>query len=472
MFGLHFNDSMNRRTFLRGALLVAGLSASGSLLSACSTSAPAPSKAPSQPAAGAAPNGAPAQPAAPAAKAPAAVKGSSLSILQGTYFIAPGQDLYKKQAQEWGTQNGVTVNTDFLNWPDLQPKIAAAIQAGGLDIVELWPVWNYLYRDNLVDLTDMAQEVGQRGGGYEAYVENSAKVGDKYLGIPHGTSNASMAYRVSWFKEVGVPNAEDGTKLDLSWDQYFDVAKKLKAKGHPFGQALGHSTGDPPGFTYPYMWANGAMELESDGKTVAFNKPEFVDGMKRFVQAWKDGYDETGTSWDDSNNNRAYLAGQIASTYNGSSIYFTAKKENPDIAQDTHHMLIPSGPTGRFYLLETRTFAILKNSKNVDTAKAFLAWWFEDKQYGDWFHLQEGYFLQNSKKWASDPMWEKDPKMAPFRDQPKYGRNQGYAGPGTEKASLAWSKYIIVDTFAKAVQSGDVQGAISWGADELQKIYR
>ena len=34
--------------------------------------------------------------------APAVIKGTKLTILQGTYFIAPGQDLYKKQAQEWG----------------------------------------------------------------------------------------------------------------------------------------------------------------------------------------------------------------------------------------------------------------------------------------------------------------------------------------------------------------------------------
>jgi multiple sugar transport system substrate-binding protein len=45
------------------------------------------------------------------------------------------------------------VAADFLNWPDLQPKIGAAIQAGGVDIVELWPSWNFLYRDSLIDLT-------------------------------------------------------------------------------------------------------------------------------------------------------------------------------------------------------------------------------------------------------------------------------------------------------------------------------
>ena len=45
-----------------------------------------------------------------AAKAPAFKKGTKLSILQGSYFIAPSQDLYKRQAQEWGEANGVEMS--------------------------------------------------------------------------------------------------------------------------------------------------------------------------------------------------------------------------------------------------------------------------------------------------------------------------------------------------------------------------
>src|SRR5574341_1059853 len=127
-------------------------------------------------------------------QAPAAIKGTKLSILQATYFIAPGQDLYKKQAADWGKANGVDVSADFLNWPDLQPKIGAAIQAGGVDVVELWPSWNHLYKDNLVDMTEEAEAFGKRGGGFEKFVLVSAPVGGRYLGIPHGMSNASMAY--------------------------------------------------------------------------------------------------------------------------------------------------------------------------------------------------------------------------------------------------------------------------------------
>ena len=241
-----------------------------------------------------------------------------------------------------------------MNWPDLQPKIAASVQAGGYDIVELWGGWNYLYQDSLVDVADIAEPFGKRNGGWEKYVELSYKVGNRCLGVPHGYSNGSMAYRISWFKEAGCPNAEDGNKVDLTWDEYFAIGQKLKAKGKPFGQALGHSTGDPPGYCYPYMWSYGAMEVEKDGKTIAFNKPQFVEGMRKFIQGWKDAYDETGTSWDDSNNNRAYISEQISSTFNGSSIYFAARKDKPALAQDTHHILIPKGPAGRFYWLDTR----------------------------------------------------------------------------------------------------------------------
>ena len=405
-------------------------------------------------------------------KAPAFAKGTKLSILQATYFIAPAQELFKKQAEEWGKMAGVEVSADFLNWPDLQPKIGAAIQAGGVDVVDLWPGWNYLYKDHLVDMSEEAEEFGKRGGGYESYVLNSGKVDGKWLGIPNGYPNASIAYRISMFKDAGVANADDGTKIDMNWDEYFAVAKNLKAKGLPFGQALGHSTGDPPGFCYPYMWSNGAMELDKERKNILFDTPAFVDGMQKFIQAWKDGYDETGTSWDDSSNNRAYLSGQISSTFNGSSIYFAGKKNNPEVAQDTHHMLIPKGPSGRFYWLETRTMAIFKKSKNVEAAKEFLKWWFQDEQFGAWWRIQEGYQLQPVKKYYNDPVWFKDPKLAPFREQPKYGLNLGYAGPSNDKSALAWSKYIVVDTFAKAVQSGDAKGAIKWGADQLKRIYR
>lgn len=422
-----------------------------------------------------------ATPAAAATQPPAVSKlqGTSLAILEGSYFDRAWQDFTKNMFEEWGRQNGVKLTVDFLAWPDLQPKIGAAIQAGGIDIVELWPGWNHLYQNSLVEVTDIAKAVEQAGGGWEEYVANTVPIGDKYFSVPHGESGGLIAYRISWFKEaidalkMSKFDPAKSETMDMTWDEYFQIGAWLKKnKGKPFGQALGHSTGDPPGFAYPYMWSNGAMEREKDGKTLAFNKPEFIAALKKFQTAWKDAYVEAGTSWDDAANNKAYHAGEISSTYNGSSIYFTAKRDFKAVADDTNHMLLPKGASGqRFIRHGSRSLGILKNSKNVETAKEFLKWFFSDKPYGDWFHVHEGYMTGNTKKWANDPMWQKDPKVTIYKDVPKYGRFDGYAGPADAKAAEVYSKYIIVDMYAKIASGENVESTFKATEDQLRRIY-
>jgi multiple sugar transport system substrate-binding protein len=158
----------------------------------------------------------------------------TLNIVRGTYFIPAAQEIAKQQAEEFGKQAGVKVNADFLNWPDLQTKIGAGLQAGGVDVIELWPVQNHLYANNLVDMTDEAEEVASRGGGFEEYVLNSGHVNGRYLGIPHGNNAGTIAYRISAFEKAGVKHADKGG-MDMTWDEYFAIAKKCKNMGMPFG---------------------------------------------------------------------------------------------------------------------------------------------------------------------------------------------------------------------------------------------
>jgi multiple sugar transport system substrate-binding protein len=47
----------------------------------------------------------------------------------------------------------------------------------------------------------------------------------------------------------------------------------------------------------------------------------------------------------------------------------------------------------------------------------------------------------------------------------------GYAGPPSAKATEAYSKYIIVDMFAKGVQGMKAEDAGMWAAGELKGIY-
>ncbi|MEA2526644.1 MAG: multiple sugar transport system substrate-binding protein [Thermomicrobiales bacterium] len=419
--------------------------------------------------------------AAPARSAPALQSGGKLTILAGSYFVPEAQTFFDEQVKGWGQQNGVEVTTDYVNWPDIQPKISAAVESGsGPDIVELRDPWPYLYYEQLVDLNDLATKAGEDNGGFYEWATNTVAVDGKWYSVPVGTSSTAFAYRTSYLQQAGI--ADPATQFPKTWEELFALGKELKAMGKPLGQAFGHSTGDPPQFAYSYMWSYGAMEVEEDGKTVAFNKPEFLAAMETLIRAWKDGFDETGLSWDDSANNRAFLSDQLSATINGSSIYLAAQKAKAGIDPGTDYQVVvdpadighadmPGGPAGRFNVLGSWSYGILKYSKNQEAAKALLQHWLAPEQFRAWLQAQKGYIIPPGPTFVGDPVFTEDPKLAPYLNVVNYGRNKGYAGPANDKAARSFSQYVVVDTFAKAIQSGDAKGAIEEGARLLERIY-
>src|SRR3546814_19558996 len=82
---------------------------------------------------------------------------------------------------------------------------------------------------------------------------------------------------------------------------------------------MGHSFGDPPTFSYPYLWSFGGAEVDESGKKVVVNSKETLESVKYMIDFWKDAHDEGGLDWDDSSNNRAFLSGPICSPLNGAS---------------------------------------------------------------------------------------------------------------------------------------------------------
>jgi len=399
--------------------------------------------------------------------APAIIKGSKLSFLGGTYFVPEGETTFKQLLSDWGKQNGVETSYDATNWPDLQPKIAANIQSGsGPDLMGFFWFWPSLYANNIVDLSDIAGDLERRWGGFSDAAKAAAVVKGKYLSVPLGAPTNAFVYRVSYLQKAGE------TKFPDTWDDLFKLGSALKKQGKPIGQSLGHSLGDPLAVIYPFMYSYGATEVQEDGKTPGFNTPEFTDALQKFVQAWKDGFDDTGLSWDDSSNNKAYLADQLSITNNGSSIYLAALKDQPDIAKDTDHAVNPAGPKGRFSTYQTQEMAILSYSKNQAAAKEFLKYFFSDAVYTKWYQSQKGYHVPPTKgKFLDDSVFTSDPKLKAFLDQAKILRLPGYAAPPGPAVANSMANYVIVDLFAKAVQTGNAKQAIADAVEQVKKYY-
>ena len=64
-----------------------------------------------------------------------------------------------------------------------------------------------------------------------------------------------------------------------------------------------------------------------------------------------------------------------------------------------------------------------------------------------------------------------DGPLKMFRTAARNTRLFGYAGPSTGKATEVFSKYIITDMYAKAVQGMKAEDAVQWADTELKKIY-
>ena len=418
--------------------------------------------------------------ASAAPRAAAFIQERQLNTLQATYFVPEGQEFFTQVAQEWGSQNGVAVTTDYIAWPDLQPRIAAAVEGGsGADVIEMWDTWPYLYSENMVPVEDLAQAVSEEYGGFYDWVVNTASVDGKWYSVPHGTSSVAYAYRISLFEEAGIEDPKNN--FPKTYEELFAVGKTLKEMGKPLGQALGQSLGDPPAFAYPYMWSYGAMEVEEDGTTVAINKPEFVEALQAFTQHWTDAYDETGLSWDDAANNRAFLSDQISATINGSSVYLAAvdAKEGESTLDyevqvepdDIWHSAFPAGPAGQFCQLGCRSMAAMSYSPNTEAAVEFLEYFYTPEVFIPWLEAQGGYIIPMAPDYADLEIYTGNPSLAPYPAVSDYSRNKGYAGPANQKAAEANARYVIVNMFAQAIQSGDAAGAVQQAETQLQRIY-
>jgi multiple sugar transport system substrate-binding protein len=410
-----------------------------------------------------------------ARRAPAYAQGARLHLVRWNDFIPESDVELKRQMPEAGKALGAEITLETINANDLQPRITAAIQSGsGADIFLFQYNWPQLYASAVVDVSDVAGEIAKAEGGFYEIYPPSTQVGGKWLAVPHSVVGNAVAYRRSWLKEAGA------TQYPKTWDEARKLFAAMKKKGKPYGQTLGHTFGDAPVFTYTMLWAFGGAETDESGKKVVLNGKGTVEAV-RFMQAfWKECCDEGGLAWDDTNNNRAFHAGEISATLNGASIYIVAKRQKDKIKddrgepmwQDIDHAPLPAGPAGAYLLFLNHSHAIMKYSKNQKLAKDFLRFLHKKENFERWFQTQEGYSVGATKAWENNPMWGRlDEPLKMFRTATRNTRLFGYAGPSTAKATEAFTKYIITDMFAKAVQGMKAEDAVRWAESELKKIY-
>jgi multiple sugar transport system substrate-binding protein len=408
--------------------------------------------------------------AAGAALAPrqAASAPKSMSVVRESSFIKAFDDYFAKTlAGEYEKATGIKIIYEPVSVGGMLTRLTTIAETkSGPEIAMTAVNWPHLFDASLVDVSDVAGEIGKKIGPWHDNILDSVVVNKKWKALPWGNIGQLEVYRTDWFKEVGV------TKFPETWEDLLSAGKLLKAKGHPFGFELGHGFGDNHGWLYPLLWSYGGREVDKDGKTVLIDSDETakaVDFCRRF---YKETMTEDVLGWTDVNNNKAFFGEQISCTNNASSILVVGKRDFPEIAKVTDHGLNPHGPKGRFHVFNPLAHALLTHAPDQAAAKAFLRWLYDDKQLSRWLASGDCYYAPFLHGYDNHPMWNAEPRYLPYKESLKTSRLHGWPGPASHAMSESVAKYVLVDMFAKACQGESTKTVIAAAAGQLKTIYK
>ena len=394
-------------------------------------------------------------------------KGAKLSMLRWKYFVQSEDDAFVKLIAAFTQATGVAVDISRESYEDVQPKASVAANTGaGPDL--FWGLYSlpHLFPQKCMDMTDVADYLGKKYGGWVDSAVKYGKAGNKWICIPICYSGALMNYRLEASKKAGFSKFPD--KLDA----FLEYTKAMKAQNTPGGFALGHASGDGNSWVHWCLWSHGGESVDANDK-VTINSPETVKALE-YAKALYGNMIPGTASWNDASNNKAFLAGEINWTNNGISIYVAAQNSAKAIAEDMDHAYFPVGVSGKPTELHLMYPVLgMTYTKYPQACKALIAFMLEADNFNPWIQSAKGYLTHCLNAYDKNPVWTADPKTTPFRDVGKRTRTAGGLGSVGEKAATAISDFIIVDMFANVCTGReDPKGAIAVAERQLKRIYR
>jgi len=453
--------ALSRRRFLVAAVQGGAAVAIGSLLAACSSAQPAAS-----PAAPAKAVAAGAATAAPQAAPGGFSGGGSLKLLMRSHFVPAFDVWFDKWADDWGAKNKVAIEHDHILSGQLPPKLAAEFAAGaGHDIYVLTrSADTALYSRQLLDVGDLAKQMGDKYGGWIPLGEQVGLIEGVWRGLPEYFIDFPSLYRKDIFDDNGLKPVD-------TWDDLLKAGTILKAKGNRIGICINQLSNDALNSWHAVLWCYGATTVAQDGKTVTLNSPQTKEAVAYGLELYQKTMTNEVLSWDDNGNNLLLYSGTGSWIHNPISALRTMEKETPDLAKKIAVGPTPAGPKGRHVPVGTNSYAIASFATNAAAAKAFMVDYYQVITEG--IKISEGYnqpFLKDLRK-KPMPILGEDPRLTILQDFDQVAHAAGWPGPPNQAAGEAEANFIVPLMMGRVVQDGDINGAVEWAQQKLEAIY-
>jgi multiple sugar transport system substrate-binding protein len=400
-------------------------------------------------------------------------KGAKLQLLRWKRFVQSEEDGFMALVAAFTKATGVPVTVLNESLDDVQPKASVAANTGqGPDI--FWGLYSlpHLFPAKCMDVTDVADYLGKKYGGWVPSAVTYGKSGKGWIAIPVGYNGNLINYRQSMIEKAGFKS------IPMDTTGFMELMKALKAKSVAGGFALGRASGDGNAWVHWCLWAFGGNLVDAKDKVI-LNSPQTVKALE-YAKEMSTHFVPGCAAWNDSFNNKAFLESQVSLTNNGVSIYAAAKAnagKDPkakEVMDDMNHSLWPVGPVGKpteFHV--AYPMLGMRYTKFPQATKAFLAFTLEAENYNPWLQAAVAYITHPLNAYDANPVWTSDAKLSVARDCAKRTLTAGGLGSVGEKAASALADFVILDMFASVcTDRASIKDAISVAERQARRIYR
>ena len=99
-------------------------------------------------------------------------RGAKLRVLRPAKYIDPDEAIFNANTKRFTERTGIEVRVDYVNWPDMPVQVAVATNTGqGADVIIGFSADPHLYADKLLEVTDLADYLGAKYGGWYELAE-------------------------------------------------------------------------------------------------------------------------------------------------------------------------------------------------------------------------------------------------------------------------------------------------------------
>lgn len=417
--------------------------------------------------------------------------GGTLAIGFWDHWVPGANDTLTKIAQEWAQKNRVELKIDYITSNGNKLRLTAQAEAQartGHDMLA-FATWDVnIHQRNLEPMDDLVADLVKQYGPVNSIAEYLGRIDGKWRAVPTtvGSQLKPPHVRMDLFKQhagldmqamfPGGPDGRDPAKIATwTWDAFLAAAEKLNKAGHPFGLPLG-SFSDAIDWVGALFRSFNAVLVTDKGDIVVRTDPgtkAALEYMKRLCQHLP----ADVFAWDDASNNRAYIAGRASLILNPPSAWAVAKRDAPQIAEQTWYIQMPKGPAGRF-VGDLRYFhGVWGFSRQKNAAKDLIRHISQRENAERLVAASLGYDLPPFASQFDFATWREEgpPKGLLYNYTPRDDTQPNISGYPSEKSIAAqmYNQATFTNMIARLVQRNEAMDSVlSWAQNELEGFQR